>query len=211
MQSGKALALGEWCAGQGITFTALDCFAHGESSGDFMDFTIGRAIESALHILDEVCVGPQLLVGSSMGGWVALHVALQRREKIAGLVGIAAAPDFTDRMRPMMTSAQQAELDREGVVWAPGDFGPDYPITQHFLDDGRAHCLLTDRIPLDIPVQLIQGMRDDAVPWETALAISEKLTSADVAITLIKDGEHRLNREGDLAAIKDAVGKLVGG
>lgn len=210
MQSSKALALAEWCQQENIPFTALDCFAHGESSGEFMDFTISKAIESVLYILDEVVTGEQIIVGSSMGGWVGLHVALARQHQIKGFVGIAAAPDFTDRMRAMMNAAQRAELDREGVVWAPGDFGPDYPITQQFLDDGRERFLLTDSIPLDIPVHLMQGMRDDSVPWETALTIATKLTCMEVTTILIKDADHRLNRPQDIAVLKEAVGKMVG-
>lgn len=209
MHSTKATALGEFCARERIPFTALDCFAHGKSDGDFVDFTIGRALGDVLAMLDEVVRKPVILVGSSMGGWLALLAALQRRELVRGIVGVAPAPDFTDRMRGRMSGAQQAELDRDGVVWVPSDDGPDYPIAQSLIDDGRKHFLMQDLIPLDIPVHICQGMRDDSVPWETALSIAQKLTSRDVTVTLIKDADHRQNRPEDLAMLMAAVRGII--
>lgn len=205
MHSTKATALGEFCAGENIPFTALDCFAHGKSDGDFIDFTIGRALEDVLAMLDEVIRAPVVLVGSSMGGWLAMLAALQRPHQVRGIVGVAPAPDFTDRMRGRMNGVQQGELDRDGVVWVPSDDGPDYPIAQSLIDDGRKHFLMQDVIPIDCPMHILQGMRDESVPWETALAIAQKVTTPEVTVQLIKDADHRQNRPQDLAMLMRAV------
>lgn len=211
MDSTKATALAEWCAQQKIPYTRFDYFAHGKSEGEFIDYTIGKGIEAALEMLDHVATGPQILVGSSMGGWIGLQVALQRKGQVRGLVGVAAAPDFTDRMRPQMNGEQQAALDKDGVVWVHSDYyNNEYPITQNLIDDGRTHFLLGDVIGLDIPIHLLQGQLDDSVPWETALKISERVMSDEVVVTLVKDGDHRLNRPQDIALLMEAVQRLLG-
>lgn len=210
MESTKATAMAEWCAAQNIPFTALDCFAHGKSDGDFMDYTMGRGLESVLHILDEVARGPQILVGSSMGGWLALLAARERKGQVKGLVGIAAAPDFTeDIWLREMKPEHRAVVESEGVLWVPSDYGSDYPITHQFILDGRNHLLLNDVIGLEIPMHLIQGQQDADVPWETALKIAERVIGEDVVVTLVKDGEHRLSRPQDLALIFEAVQRLL--
>lgn len=209
MESTKAAALAEWCAIRDVGFTAFDCFAHGRSDGDFLQFTIGRAVEDALEILDHTAVGPQILVGSSMGGWVALHAALQRREQVRGIVGIAAAPDFTELMYLQMTSGQRTILADEGVLWVPGDYGGDYPITRSLLTDGTAHLLLGDAIPLEMPVHLLHGQCDAEVPWETALRIAERIGGEEVTVTLVKDGEHRLSRPRDIRLLTAALAGML--
>lgn len=210
MASTKATAMAEWCTAKNIPFTALDCFAHGQSDGDFMDYTIGKGLESVLHILDEVAQGPQILVGSSMGGWLALLAARERKGQVKGLVGIAAAPDFTeDIWLREMQPEHRATVESEGVLWVPSDYGSDYPITHQFILDGRNHLLLTDVIGLEIPIHLIQGQQDADVPWETALKIADRVISDEVVVTLIKDGEHRLSRPQDLAILFQAVESML--
>ena len=210
MESTKATALAEWCAGQGIAFTRFDYFAHGKSDGDFKEFTIGGAIAGALEVLDHVAVGDQILVGSSMGGWIALHAALERKHQVVGFVGVAAAPDFTERlMFARMTPEQRQEMEENGLIWAHSDyFNNDYPITKHFIHEARNHLLLDDVIALEKPVHLIHGQEDTDVPWETSLNLAEKLMSTEVTITFIKDGDHRLNRPNDLAWLMEAVHKM---
>lgn len=208
MESTKASAMAEYCAGRDIPFTALDYFAHGKSEGDFLEYTIGRGIADTLEILDEVARGPQILIGSSMGGWIGLRAAIERKHQVRGFIGIAAAPDFTRQMKAQMTVQQRAAMDAEGVIWIPSDYGSDYPITQQLLEDGEAQCLLGDTILLDMPVHLLQGQRDEDVPWETALAISDKLMGEDVTVTLVKDGEHRLSRPQDLQLLFDALERM---
>lgn len=210
MESTKAVALAEWCAAHNVPFTRFDYFGHGKSEGEFIDYTISKGLESALAMLDQVARGPQILVGSSMGGWISLLAARERKGQVRGMVGIAAAPDFTDRMRPKMNGEQQAALDKDGVVWVHSDFfDNDYPITQNLIDDGKQHFLLDDVIGLEIPIHLLQGQLDDDVPWQTALKIAEKVMSDEVTVTLIKDGDHRLNRPQDLALLMEALQRML--
>ena len=210
MESTKATVLAEWCAEQGIAFTRFDYFAHGKSDGDFKEFTIGGAIADALEMLDHVATGDQMLVGSSMGGWVALHAALERKHQVRGLVGVAAAPDFTEKlMYARLSPEQRKEIEEEGLIWAHSDyFNNDYPITKNFIHEARNHLLLDDVIALEKPVHLIHGQEDVDVPWQTSLQIAEKLMSTEVTMTLIKDGDHRLNRPSDLAWLMEALRHL---
>jgi pimeloyl-ACP methyl ester carboxylesterase len=207
MDATKATALAQHCAQQQIPFTRFDYHGHGKSEMDFKDFTIGGAIADALAVLDSVATGPQILVGSSMGAWVALHAALARKSQVRGLLGVAAAPDFTERlMFARMTPEQRREMMDEGQIWAHSEFtDSDYPITQHFIEESRNHLVLDDVIGLDIPVHLLHGQADVDVPWETSLEYARQLTSDDVTTTLIKDGDHRLNRPSDLALMLAAL------
>lgn len=212
MESTKASTLAAWCEKNGVGFTRFDYHGHGQSEMDFAEFRIGKAASDALEILDHVAHTPQLIVGSSMGGWVGLLAALARPEKVCGLIGVAAAPDFTDRlMRARMNDAQRAALEAEGVVWVYSESThTDYPISQEFLNEARTHLVLDDLIPLEIPIHLFHGQADADVPWETALVLANQIVGRNVNITLIKDGDHRLNREQDLALLTDAVAKMLG-
>lgn len=212
MASTKATHLSEFCRRQNIPLTRFDYFAHGATGGDFMDFAISRALADTLEILDRVAIGPQIIIGSSMGGWLGLLAAVERREQIQGLVGIAAAPDFTTRiLHGKMTEEQREEIEREGVIWVHSDYYQnDYPMTLRFILDGNAHAILEHPIPLDMPIHLLQGQEDAEVPWETAIAIAERVASSTVTVTLIKDGDHRLNRDQDLSRMCDALMRIRG-
>jgi len=212
MQGGKATALEDFCVSRGQAFTRFDYYGHGESSGAFEDGTIGRWADDAVHVLDTVTEGPQILVGSSMGGWIMLLAALRRPERIAGLVGIAAAPDFTrDLIPPALTPDQLAELDAQGYCDIPNcyDDQEPYRIRKSLLDEGDNHLLLNGDIALDVPVRLIHGIEDADVPWQTALKISEHLTSRDVEIQFVKAGDHRLSEPQDLDRLTRTVGTLL--
>ncbi len=211
MHSTKATALAEWCAAQGVPFTRFDYRGHGHSEMDFKEFTIGGAMADALAMLDQVATGEQIIIGSSMGAWVALNAAMERKGQVRGFIGVASAPDFTERlMFARMTPEQRRELDEAGVIWAHSEFtDSDYPITQHFIHEARHHLLLDDIIALDIPVHLLHGQADVDVPWETSIALAEKLMGDDVTVTLIKDGDHRLNRPADLALMTGALGRML--
>jgi pimeloyl-ACP methyl ester carboxylesterase len=213
MNGTKATALEHFCAGRGQAFVRFDYTGHGQSSGDFRDGTIGRWTEDALAVIDTLATGPQILVGSSMGGWIALLCARAQPDRAAGLVGIAAAPDFTeDLMWDSFDEADRARLARDGVIEQTSRYGPTpYPITRKLIEDGREHLLLRGPIALDRPVRLFQGMADPDVPWRTALAVAERVTSTDVTVTLIKDGDHRLSRAEDLERIFAAVAELSDG
>lgn len=210
LTSTKATALAEWCKAQKVTFTRFDYNGHGQSEGEFTDFTIGGAIADAIELLDLIAE-PQIIIGSSMGAWVALQAALARKHQVRGLITIAAAPDFTERlMFPKMTPEQRQEMETEGKVWVHSDYtSSDYPITQHFIHEARGHLLLDDVIGLDIPVHLFHGQEDVDVPWETSMLLARQLISDEVTITLIKDGDHRLNRPGDLELLTTAVNRML--
>lgn len=209
MDSTKATALDTFCADQNIPYTRFDYFAHGQSEGDFIDYTIGQGLADTLEILDHIAAREVILVGSSMGGWIGLHAALQRKEQVRGLIGVAAAPDFTERMLERGSPEQRHEIMEEGVTWVYSDYSAsDYPITKKLIENGRELLLLDHPIPLEIPVHLLQGQEDADVHWELALTLSERIVGDEVSITLIKDGDHRLNRPADLALLMDAVTRL---
>lgn len=211
MEGAKALALEEFCWKEGRQFIRFDFRGHGKSSGTFNDFRIGMAKEDAIAVLDNLCDGPQLLVGSSMGGWIMLLAAMARPEKIAGLIGIAAAPDFTEHLLlDAFTHAQRRDLQKKGSVMVPNCYGGDaYPISKEFIVESGEHLVLDATIPLTCPVHLIHGTMDDDVPWEFSMTLNEKLESKDVRTTLVKDGDHRLSSEKHLAVITRVVGKML--
>jgi pimeloyl-ACP methyl ester carboxylesterase len=203
----KAAALADYCAERGYGFLRFDMYGHGDSTGRFEDAGPSRWCADAVAILDAVTSGPQVLVGSSMGGWIMLLVALARPARVAALIGLAPAPDFTeDLMWREMTDTQRAELGAKGVIEVPGDYGnPPLRISRHLIDDGRAHCLLGAPIDLRCPVRLLHGQQDTSVPWQRSLQIAERLTGTYVKVTLIKDGDHRLSRPQDL----DLLGRTL--
>lgn len=201
MEGGKATRLHDWADSEGRGFLRFDYSGHGASSGDFQEGTIGDWLDDALAAIDGLTDGRQILVGSSMGGWIALHAALARPERVAGLILLAPAPDFTETlMRPQLPAEAVAAIEDAGVWMQPSPYDPEpTPITRRLLEDG-AQRLLLDRggIPITVPVRILQGMQDPDVPWRHALRLVEELKSEDVTFTLIKDGDHRLSREEDL-------------
>ena len=203
MTGTKAEALDRFCAARGQAYVRFDYFGHGASSGAFRDATVGRWKDDALAVLDEVTEGPQVLVGSSIGGWIMLLAALARPERVKALVGIAAAPDATeDLMWAELSEAQRATMLRDGFLRLPSEYSPEgYIYTQALIEEGRRHLVTRAPIPLACPVRLLHGLRDLDVPWRTSLALSEKLESSDVTVTLVKDGDHRLSTEADLALL----------
>ena len=210
MTGDKSRHLAMFCAARGRAMLRLDYSGHGASTGRFEDGGIGRWTEDALVLIDRLTEGELILVGSSMGGWIALLAALARTERIAGLVGIAAAPDFTERlMWQAMAPPERDTLMRTGVLMAGSQYGEPYPITRRLIEDGRTHLLLDRPIPLDCPVRLLHGQRDPDVPWETALRIAERVSSADVQLVLVKDGDHRLSRPQDLALLERTLAPLL--
>jgi pimeloyl-ACP methyl ester carboxylesterase len=188
----------------------FDYSGTGSSGGEFEDGTLDRWLDESLAAVDRLTDGPLILVGSSMGGWIALLVALARRERVAGLIGIAAAPDFTqDLMWHSYSQEIRREIMEKGVYLEPSDYGEPLPVTRRLIEDGRRHLLLDKPIPLTCPVHLIQGMRDPDVPWGTAMRILEQLASDDVELTLVKAGDHRLSEPHDLARLTAAVDRMV--
>lgn len=212
MTGDKATALAAFCAGRGQAMLRFDYSGHGASSGDFLDGTIGAWAADALAAIDQLTAGPVVLVGSSMGGWIALLTAIARPRRVAALVGIAAAPDFTQRlMWDTMTPAQRATLERDGVLYVPSQYGDDpTPITLGLIRDGASHLVLTGHLPIRCPVRLLHGQADPDVPWELALRIAEQAATPDVRVILVKDGDHRLSRPPDLALLRRTLAALLG-
>ena len=210
MNGSKALALEQHCQERGLAFLRFDYMGHGNSSGNFADGTIGLWAQNALTAFDELTEGPQIIIGSSMGGWMMILTAVSRPERVAGLVGIAAAPDFTEDLLPkQLTKIQLSKIQEDGFVVIPSEYEIPYTITKKLLDDGTQHLVLRNEIPLDCPVRLLHGLEDTSVPWETALKIQNMVRSKDVEVTLIKNGDHRLSREEDLEKLKKTVMEIV--
>ena len=211
MDGAKALAVEAWAGTRGRAFLRFDYTGHGASSGRFADGTIGRWADDAVLVLDQLCEGPQVLVGSSMGGWIMLLAAMARPDRVAGLLGIAAAPDFTeDLIATMLSPGQRLVLERDGLIEVPNDYGDDpYTISMTLIEEARDHMLLGSQIPIDCPVRLIHGLEDTDVPWQTSRRLSESLTSDDVEVILVKDGEHRLSEDRDLKRLMSVLESLI--
>jgi pimeloyl-ACP methyl ester carboxylesterase len=202
MTGDKALAVERWCRARGQACLRLDYSGHGRSEGAFTDGTIGRWTSDALFVLDRLAGEKCILIGSSMGGWIALNLALARPHAVAALIGIAAAPDFTeDLMWDGMDRATRARLMADGELRIPSQYGGEQIITRGLIEDGRQHLLLRAAIPIHCPVRLLQGQRDPDVPPETAFRLMDALETDDVRLTLIKDGDHRLSRPQDIALL----------
>jgi pimeloyl-ACP methyl ester carboxylesterase len=211
MTGTKALFLEDYCRGRGCAYGRFDYFGHGQSSGDFADGTISRWRDDAVAVIDSLTEGPQVLVGSSMGGWIMVLAALARPARVAALVGIAAAPDFTADLLPQrLDAAQRRALDEHGRVTLPSAYDPaGYLYTKALVEDGDRNLVLRGDIPLRCPVRLLHGMADESVPWRQSRKLAERLASTDVALTLVKDGDHRLSRDEDLARLARALDELV--
>ena len=207
----KALALEDYARRHGLAFLRFDYQGHGDSSGRFEEGTIGLWADDAVAALDNLTEGPQIVIGSSMGGWVALLLALARPKRVKALVGIAAAPDFTEAMWGDFSSEARDAIEKEGFWRMPSDYSDEpYLITKELIEDGRRRCLLGGRIAVRCPVRLLQGMEDTAVPWRTALRITEQVESNDVEVLLIKGGDHRLSGRPELARLFSILDDLTG-
>lgn len=204
MTGTKALALDAWARARDQSFLRFDYFAHGASDGDFAEATVGRWRADALAAIGLLPPEAKLvLVGSSMGGWIMLLAALARKSRIAGLVGVAPAPDFTeDLIWNDVPEAVRKTLREKGVYYEVSQYSPEpTPITLKLIEDGRRRLVLRAPIELDCPVRLIHGLSDSDVPWQLSLRLADTLTSRDVAVTLVKHGDHRLSEPADLARL----------
>jgi pimeloyl-ACP methyl ester carboxylesterase len=212
MNGTKAQALDAWAEARGRSYLRFDYFGHGASSGAFRDGTITRWRDDAVAVLDNLCDGPQVLVGSSMGAWIALLIARARPEKVATLLLLAPAADFTEALIwARMTPDIRREVMERGAWQRPSAYGDGpYPITRSLIEDGRRHLLLDAPIELSGPVHILQGMKDSDVPWQHALKLVEKL-SGNPVLTLIKNGDHRLSTPEDIARIAHTLDAILAG
>jgi pimeloyl-ACP methyl ester carboxylesterase len=207
MSGSKAIAVFEWACAQRRACLLLDYSGCGASPGDFADGTLSRWRDEVVALIEAKCSGPVILVGSSMGGWLMLLVALELGERVAGLLGIAAAPDYTEWG---YDAAQKAALETGEIVLLDNPYG-SAPTPTHpgFWADGQSHRLLERGVPFDCAIRLLHGQRDRDVPWETSLRLAEAVRSPDVQVTLIKDGDHRLSRECDIALLLRTLSGLA--
>jgi pimeloyl-ACP methyl ester carboxylesterase len=215
MRGTKALALDAWAAERDRACIRFDYSGHGESGGAFVDGTIGRWLEESVAVFEKFCTGPQVVIGSSMGGWIALLLARELarrpagRASLAGLVLIAPAPDFTEELMWKGFSPEiRREIESQGVWLRPSAYGEPYPITRALIEEGRSHLLLGSAIDVGCPVRILQGAQDPDVPWRHAFALADRLPSDDVVLTMIQDGDHRLSRPQDIARILAAVAEI---
>ncbi len=211
-EGGKALAVEALCARHRNAFLRFDAFGHGQSSGDILQGTIGRWAAYAVHIIDTLTTGPQILVGSSFGGWISVLAALQRPQRVAGLVGLAAAPDFTeDLMWNTFTAEQRRQMDEQGEVVLEDCSDPRgaWHIPKLLIEEARSHLVLRGPLDISCPVRLIHGQNDEDVPWQQSLQLADLVTSQDVQVCLIKDAGHRLSRDQDLARICQVIAELL--
>jgi len=207
MQGGKAQALAAWAADQGMGMLRLDYSGCGESEGAFEDGTLDSWRDDVLTVIAQAGIGPLILIGSSMGGWLMLLVAEALGKQVTAMVGIAAAPDFTDWD---FNAADRATIAATGRIERPSDYGYEpMVITQGFWQSGQSNLRLTRMVEIDCPVRLMHGQCDPDVPWETSIKLAQLLRSSDVQTILLKDGDHRLSRDQDIALLIDTLAKLT--
>lgn len=215
MEGSKAVALDQFAKDKGVACTRFDYSGHGQSGGAFVDGTISRWLEESLCVFKTHTKGPQILVGSSMGGWIALRMVEElektgETDRVRGLVLLAPAPDFTKELHwPKLTEQHKQDLETKGFFEEPTPYGPDPNIfTKALFDDGEKNLVMDGLINLHAPVHIIQGMNDPDVPWEHAMKLIEHLPHDNVTLTFIKDGDHRLSREQDIEKILSAVEQM---
>lgn len=210
MTATKATALDAWAEGEGLAFVRFDYFGHGASSGNFREGTVSRWLDDTLAVLDELTTGPQIVVGSSMGGWLALLAALARPDRVAALLLIAPATDFTEELLWALLDADgRRQIVDKGEWLRPSAYDPNpYPITRSLVEDGRKHLLLGAPIALSCPVRIVQGMKDPDVPWQHVMKLVDRL-GPDTQIVLVKDGDHRLSKPHEIALIARTLSALV--
>jgi len=206
MEGSKATALHEWARAQGNSFVRFDYFGHGKSTGRFRDGIISRWAADTVQVIDELTQGPQIIVGSSMGGWTALLAALARPAQVKALVLIAPAPDFTEKLMWAGYSDDiRKTIMEEGIYYEPSDYDEPYEISRNLILDGRENLLLDAPINFKGPVHILQGMKDTSVPWQHAQRLIDVLVSDDVEMTLVKGGDHSLSTPQDLERLLGTV------
>ena len=199
MEGGKAVHLHDWAAQRNIAYVRFDYYGHGQSTGAFRDGTLSQWSSDVVQVIDELTQGDVILIGSSMGGWASLLAALKRPERVKALLLIAPAPDFTQKLTWANWSDEQRKtLETEGIVYVPSDYDEPYEYSRALMDDGRQNQILDAPINFEGPVRILQGLKDDVVPWEYSMKIVDVMMSEDVDYTLVKNGDHSLSTPLDL-------------
>lgn len=214
MEGSKAVALAGWCAAHEIDFLRFDYFGHGQSEGDFLDGTMSLWRQDVFGLLDALTTGPQILVGSSFGGWLSLMAAAEMPETVSGLVLVAPAVDMTERLMWARFSPEaRQQLENEGIFYDPSDYDAQgYPITKALIEDGRQYLMLDkpSAIPIDVPVRILHGQEDHAVPWQLSLELAEKISGQDVELHFVKNGDHSLSAPDNLELLTGTLKNLIG-
>lgn len=214
MMGTKAVAVDEWAKRHGHAALRFDYSGHGQSEGDFYQGNISLWLKQALAVFDAFTQGPQILLGSSMGGWIALRMAQELKKrgvKLAGIILMAPAPDFTETLvKPLLTEKEKNLLDSQGFFTVSTPYGEE-PYSKALLDDGIHNIVMDGLIDVNCPVAILQGMKDAEVPYQHTLKLMEHLPLTDVTLTLVHDGDHRLSRPQDLALLDEALQRLVAG
>ena len=215
MQGLKALALEDYSRANNLSFTRFDYSGHGSSEGSFEEGDIGSWLSDALCVFDHTTAAPNntIVIGSSMGAWIATLLAKQRSTQVAGLITIAAAPDFTEKLLlPAMSNAQRDALNKGETLYFPSDYddGSPYPISAHLIEQSRKHCVLDKPFALNAPVHLLHGTSDPDVPYALSASLMETIQSDDIKLTLIKDADHRLSSPSELRTITHAIDEMLG-
>lgn len=210
MTGGKAAFLHETCTALGLGFLRFDYSGHGQSSGKFEDGCVSDWLSDARDAVAQLTAGPQLFVGSSMGGWIALLLARETPKRVAGLIGIAAAPDFTeDSMWSAASHAQRQGIQEQGYVSIPSEYGGTYPITRSLIEDGRHNLIMRTPYHASFPVRLLHGTDDQDVPQERALRLLAHLDCPDIRLVLLKGSDHRMSKDRELLLLKETLTALI--
>ena len=210
MYGTKAEAISEYADLNKYNFCRFDYSGHGLSSGSFEDFNISDWLNDSINILDNICNGQQIFIGSSMGGWISLLLALERKKRVSGLVLIAPAVDMTEiLMWNNFSDNEKNMISKKGYLEIFSDEYPPYKITKNLIDDGRKYLLMNQQISLDCPVNIIHGIKDEAVPWELSIELSKKISSNSLTQSFIKDGDHGLSRPTDLEYIFFSIEQII--
>jgi pimeloyl-ACP methyl ester carboxylesterase len=211
MTGNKAIALEKFCQDATYSFIRFDYFGHGQSSGDFVNGTISRWKNNVLSVIDELSEGDLVLVGSSMGGWLMLLATLERINRVVGLIGVASAPDFTEHLIwDKFTDKQKQELHEKGLIEVKSEYGKaPYPISLQLIEDGRKNLILDHKININCPVRLIHGLKDMDVPSSISVKLSEQLTTDNICLNLIQDGDHRMSEPQHLELLCETVGEMM--
>ncbi|WP_323784939.1 alpha/beta hydrolase [Thalassovita sp.] len=210
MEGTKAVHLEAWAKARGQAYIRFDYSGHGRSSGEFADGSIGDWHEDTLAVVEQLTEGPIVVVGSSMGGWQALLLARAIPDRIAGMVTIAAAPDFTeDGYWASFTDAQKSELNSQGFVRMPSDYDEDYIISKRLIEEGRDRLVLREPLRMNFPVRFLQGTEDTSVPTETAVRLLDHAEGDDIRLTLVKGADHRFSDPDCLTLIEKSVEKVL--
>lgn len=212
MRGTKAEAIDQHARDHGIPYLRFDYSGHGESDGDFVDGTIGRWTADAVHLLETLTQGPQILIGSSMGGWIAGLIARALPEKVAGLILIAPAPDFATELTPKQWPKDQwQQLQDTGILRIPSEFDDSVMVyTRNMFEDGARQKVLDQPLCVHGPVRVLTGMKDNVVPWQHAVRYAEHIDSDDVVVTLVKDADHRMSSEADIARLRATIDEMTG-